>query len=654
MTPPDEHAERGPAHESELNWRRQEMVRWFAPGQLAATAVRAGLSGIFGSYADRREMQAALDHGDRASEKDPNLATWNGLFHDYSEAPADTDFWIDFVADLGDGFDSTYSIAWLIAQPSLPAPSVSSGGKSVEEASAPNAEKTTRGQILVLGGDQVYPTPLRDQYRDRFSGPYEAALPWVTDAKPPHMYAIPGNHDWYDGLTAFLRIFCQSRWIGGWRTQQHRSYFAIRLPQHWWLLGVDVQLESDLDRPQRDYFCAVGKKMERGDRVILCTPEPAWVHAATAPKAFGNLAFFEKTVVDPNGAELVLTLTGDMHHYSRYSDTSPDKLSQRHKITAGGGGAYLLGTGMLPDDVDLEISSPTARVGTSSKESTRYTREAAYPSPWKSFFLKVGALLLSMKNPSFGVFLGILYAIFAWFLQSASKLSLGLLRQTVENTPGDFMTLAKNVDVHHSGIILGAFWDAFAHSPLLAALTLFIIAALVKFSAPDVERSQLLRSSKTLQGLVGYIVGAVHGLAHIALATALIWFFAWFNLVVLAGHIDKAANWNVDHVGHVVLFFGEMALFGGTIGAVLFSLFLLPFVNYNEAFAAQHLETFKNFLRMRLGKDGTLTVYPYGVDEPGKFTFTPDAAPGMPYFAAMRSPTIRLIEEPITLAAPSK
>ena len=64
------------------------------------------------------------------------------------------------------------------------------------------------------------------------------------------LFAIPGNHDWYDGLNAFDSLFCSSRdrlseskgnVIGGWQCQQHRSYWAIRLPYNWWIWGADIQ-----------------------------------------------------------------------------------------------------------------------------------------------------------------------------------------------------------------------------------------------------------------------------------------------------------------------------------------------------------------------------------------------------------------------------
>ena len=43
---------------SELGFVRQPMVRWLNPRQLVDTAARVELSGIFGAYADKRELQA--------------------------------------------------------------------------------------------------------------------------------------------------------------------------------------------------------------------------------------------------------------------------------------------------------------------------------------------------------------------------------------------------------------------------------------------------------------------------------------------------------------------------------------------------------------------------------------------------------------------
>jgi len=119
------------------------------PRQLVDTAARARLSGIFGAYADKREMQALA-----ASE-----------VYDQSDA---AELWLDYVADLGDGWDPTYTVAALLAADKL------------ELQSDKGTHVTQRGRVLVMGGDEVYPVPKRREYENRFLGPYRAALPFVS------------------------------------------------------------------------------------------------------------------------------------------------------------------------------------------------------------------------------------------------------------------------------------------------------------------------------------------------------------------------------------------------------------------------------------------------------------------------------------------
>jgi hypothetical protein len=100
------------------------------------------------------------------------------------------------------------------------------------------------GEILIMGGDQCYPQATREEYKERLLQPFNWAY---TVANPDRkLFAIPGNHDWYDGLNAFDGLFCSSRdklsnargnVIGGWQCQQHRSYWAVRLPYNWWIWG---------------------------------------------------------------------------------------------------------------------------------------------------------------------------------------------------------------------------------------------------------------------------------------------------------------------------------------------------------------------------------------------------------------------------------
>ena len=228
-----------PSCEADLGFVRRPMVRWFDPHQLLDTAVRVVVSGIFSSYADKRELQARLP----AEVPDRSAAH---------------DLWFDYVADLGDGWNSTYTVARLLAAEEL---KLDWNGE---------AHVTERGRILVMGGDQVYPVPKAVEYENRTIGPYRAALP-CAPGEAPELFAIPGSHDWYDGLVNFTSIFCRSHDIGGWRTSQGRSYFALKLPNGWWLWGVDIQFGASLDEVQLQYFSDVAaNQLQPGDRIILC------------------------------------------------------------------------------------------------------------------------------------------------------------------------------------------------------------------------------------------------------------------------------------------------------------------------------------------------------------------------------------------------
>jgi hypothetical protein len=87
-------------YEDQLGFRPEQAVRWLSPPELWRAGVKVVLSSVFASYADKREAQAGL------TTPQPMTA---------ARTAADGDVWVDFVADLGDGFDATYTIASLLA-----------------------------------------------------------------------------------------------------------------------------------------------------------------------------------------------------------------------------------------------------------------------------------------------------------------------------------------------------------------------------------------------------------------------------------------------------------------------------------------------------------------------------------------------------------
>jgi len=255
----------------------QQPVRWLAPVEMARGAYGAFFGGLFGKFADNREHQAllrspvvhcgALTMARATTDLERDPLRWH-MDDDEDEVDGadDKDFTFDFVSDVGDGFSATFGVARLLARP------------QIEKHEMDDCEEYTleRGSMLIHGGDEVYPVGSPLSYRDRTIGPYRAAF--ASRTPPPDtdrpMFAIPGNHDWYDGLSAFLETFAVPT-VGaepaaghGWRSHQTRSYFAIELPGQWWLWGIDVGLEGKVDHKQLEYFREVRKLVADDDRII--------------------------------------------------------------------------------------------------------------------------------------------------------------------------------------------------------------------------------------------------------------------------------------------------------------------------------------------------------------------------------------------------
>jgi hypothetical protein len=376
---------------------RARAVRWLSPTELGRAALKVLLGSQFGQYVDKRETQQGP-------------AFEQGPYFDHSNTAAGEEFWLDYVSDIGDGFDATYSVASLLA----------TDLKGVDGSSG----DLQRGAVLVMGGDEVYPTGDVRNYKQRTTDVYRAALPESAEPRPT-IYAVPGNHDWYDGLTAFLRTFGQDSDIGGWETQQRRSYFALKLPHRWWLFGLDIQLNTYIDRPQLEYFRRVGKQMAEGDQVILCTAKPAW-YASDAEQTAGmaHLTYFLKYTLAGRGIRIPLVLTGDSHHYARYS---VDGDCPQTLVTAGHGGAFLSTTQQLRPvlPVPNRLRDPVAP----SDETSAYHLDQAWPDVGESGGLARGILWrLLLRNGLLPVLFAVLQALFvAAFVWPSWPMVLGLL-----------------------------------------------------------------------------------------------------------------------------------------------------------------------------------------------------------------------------------
>jgi hypothetical protein len=564
-------------------YTQEEAVNWLHPLQLLRTGLQAAVATTIGAFADPREVKAAL------RDKTANAPIALG-----GENEKDNGIWIDYAADTGDGWNATHSVAWCLCRDARF-----------------RDQLLPRPQALVLGGDQVYPTPAQGGYRTRFVDPFRSAFPadvpanpnqnevLATDKNAPLIVATPGNHDWYDGLRGFSEVFCSQEPIGAWRTEQCASYFVLKLPHGWWIWGLDLQLESQIDPPQLDYFRARHAELKPGDRVVLCAPEPSWIEESEriaraqiqdaeievqAPR-FRSLKKIEELL----GPHLELVLAGDLHHYAHYQPTVPD-IPQR--ITCGGGGAYLLGTHMLKKELKFSVAN----------QSQTYVQQEIYPDDKLSKSLRNRAWRLPTRNFAFCGLLAGLYLMFVWMLQSASKMAA--------RSRDELSLMEKLSDMAPcwAGIRQAAewVWAVAAHSPSSSLFAVAIVAGTGVFSSHGAKR---MRNG-------AFALGALHGVLHLVLAIALLWALGWLNLQA-PRHFGFTPD--PDHWLQVLAFIAETLLLGGTLGGLLFGIWIVAAnaafrLHGEEVFSSQRIDDHRCFLRMHFGADG-LAVYPMKIEK---------------------------------------
>ena len=572
--------------------KKMAMVGWFDPVQLVHTAIRVLLSTVFGQFADRREAFAAAN-----PIKDDKL----DQRADYASQYPDGDFWFDYVADTGDGWNPTYAIARLLARDELH-PRATEGGEPL-----PTALK--RGRVLIMGGDEVYPTASPEEYDNRLLYPFDEACRsdgrW-EEKQRPDLYVMPGNHDWYDGLRTFVHLFCRRTIkadgeaevdrnggvIGGRRTHQTRSYFALKLPRGWWLWGTDSQLEGYIDQPQVDFFQFVAQSwMEPGSKLILCTGTPDWEYVRTdKPQKYGTLSYLERLAPAVRGKNhrLKLVLSGDSHHYARFQEAG------LNYITCGGGGAFLHPTHHLPTEpIKFKTTYPKPgepylpkpegydrEFSIAAKAGTN--QEALYPDRRTSAELVSGNVLFALRNWKLTATLASTYLFFTWLLDFNARVS------------GE----RSLVDVLAAGSLGDAvreYWLLVAYSPWTVLLCIVAATAYYYFAAVDKKWLRLL-------------VGIVHASLQAAVVT----------LVTCA-----AIQWiapappGIADLATIILSLIAAALLSALASATLIGLYLwfcLSALGLHWAhFSSLAVQGYKSFLRLRIDRDGNLHLYPVGL-----------------------------------------
>jgi hypothetical protein len=507
--------------------RQRAMVGWYDPRVLMQSGYQVAISNVFGRFSDTRLIEA--------------LATQPQSEFDYSESGGD--FWLDYVADVGDGWNSTYAVAAAMAEPTL-------------EFAIPGAREVTEaGRVLIFGGDEVYPYPTRSEYEVRTEGPYRHAF---AGRPRPDVFAIPGNHDWYDGLVAFSRLFCRpERGFAGGKTHQTRSYFALKLPGNWWLLAIDLQLGADLDEPQVRYFQNVASRMDESAQLILCVPEPRWILEEAYPshssyEEESTTRFLEDKVFK---RKVRVFLTGDLHFYKRHENAEGVQ-----KITSGGGGAFLHPT-HAPETTKLRNGFEQRAVFPDEKTSRRLC--------WRNF-------LFPLINPKAGWLYAFLYAMSAW-LASAS-----LEAADVINLPTAF----------------AAAFNAAIRDPLNGMWLITVLAGFIFFTDTHVRTWRI-----------------VGGLSHAAMHLTAAFMVGWFALLLT----ERGLDLHYGTVPQLLLSGLVTVLLGAVAGSFILGVYLFVSVRLfgrhsNEAFSALRVQDYKQWLRLRIDSSGALTIYAIAID----------------------------------------
>jgi hypothetical protein len=404
----------------------------------------------------------------------------------------------------------------------------------------------------------------------------------------------------------FLALFSRKEnlHLGGWRSHQRRSYFALRLTEKWWVWGVDAQLEDDVDQPQRDYFSAIARGMPTGANIILCGPEPGWLY--TLKQGNKSLAVIDDVgsiaLNKHKGLKIPVVLSGDTHHYSRYA--GDDGVTQF--ITSGGGGAFLHSTHQLKPTVDLDRAKDGFLwLGVRVKQlslgrdpnpaNAAAPAEARYPTREESLAMLTGNFRFAASNPGFAILLGAFY----WLL--------GL------------------VTVHLR-------WDGIGATLILLLLGFWFYTKRQEGGGAKV-----------------FALTAANAIVHTVAVIVLAFVFNKTNVRYL--HL---ADWPRLSF---FLFAAEMIVVGGLIAGALFGIYLYASsrwwnLNHNDAFSAMRLDSHRNFLRLRI-KDDAVTIYPIGLDRvPRRDEWrrnTERRGSPPPAYVAVSPLAPRLIEGPITV-----
>jgi uncharacterized membrane protein HdeD (DUF308 family) len=219
-------------------------------------------------------------------------------------------------------------------------------------------------RFIVISSDVVYPNGSMIDYEAKFW------LPFKGVTKP--IYAIPGNHDWYDALEAFLatfldassaRLSMRARAAADLRltsttdaridsliTQAQRLRHDYNVPtgfqrapffeiqtERFALVGIDTGIVKRIDDLQWRWLESALARA-RGKSIMAVIGHP--FYAGGGEMTVGNVEFARlKRLLLDGGATIMMA--GDTHDLEYYVEPPAANRQPVHYLVNGGGGAYL-------------------------------------------------------------------------------------------------------------------------------------------------------------------------------------------------------------------------------------------------------------------------------------------------------------------------
>ena len=248
-------------------------------------------------------------------------------------------------------------------------------GDHSQYAVVPGLLKASAGTaFLTVLSDVIYPIGNTNEYVDKFFRPYK-------DYDAP-IYALPGNHDWYDGLGGFMRHFCDADTLPDERLPGRGVRARLRdllwrkpsallpdtldrcrdlrpaptqratLPAPYWTIdtpsvrfvAIDTGIRGNIDGEQGDWLRRVSTDDPRPK--ILLTGKPLYVDDEHHPGLVAGRDFTVDDVVRDPAANYVAAIGGDIHNYQHYPVRVDDRTI--HYVVSGGGGAFMHATHTIP------------------------------------------------------------------------------------------------------------------------------------------------------------------------------------------------------------------------------------------------------------------------------------------------------------------